>query len=70
MTTARQRRGNSNAETESSDNGAFMGHETKYFADGRCTSWQHGRRQVQARRSRPHLPQEGSATESGLVRCS
>ena len=48
MTTARQRRGNSNAETESSGNGPFIGHETKYFADGRCTSWQHGHRTLLA----------------------
>ena len=37
MTTARQRRGNSSGETESSGNGAFMGHEDEYFAGGRCT---------------------------------
>ena len=37
MTTARQRRGNSNGETESSGNGTFMGHEDEYFAGGRCT---------------------------------
>ena len=37
MTTARQRRGNSNRETESSGNDAFMGHEDEYFAGGRCT---------------------------------
>ena len=37
MTTARQRRGNSNGETESSGNGTFMGHDDEYFAGGRCT---------------------------------
>ena len=37
MTTARQRRGNSNGETESSGNGTFMGHEDRYYAGGRWT---------------------------------
>ena len=37
MTTARQRRGNSNGETESSGNGTFMGHEDGYYAGDRCT---------------------------------
>ena len=41
MTTARQRRGNSNGETESSGNGTFMGHEDGIMqvADALVAAW-------------------------------